>query len=78
MQKGVALTFKEEKYKTMLFGYGNARSNYRLGTKELEESQGKKDLSVIISADLISVRHVMMLAAKAKSRRGIIRKKLIY
>ncbi|XP_076038459.1 uncharacterized protein LOC143023741 [Oratosquilla oratoria] len=62
----------------MHFGHGNPRTNYKLGERNLDKSTVEKDLGVFVSTDLKSSTHAAMIAAKANSRLGIIKRNFTY
>lgn len=68
------LTFNTGKCKTMHIGNSVHRAEYQLNGVKLEESDREKDLGIIVANNLKSSSHVAMVAAKANSRLGIIKR----
>ena len=68
------MPFNVDKCKVMHIGFKNRKIKYELFGKEVDSCQMEKDLSVIITNDLLSTRQCMEAEKKAQSLLGYIKR----
>ena len=72
------LSFNVNKCKTMHIGYNNVKQDYNLNGRTLAKTEAEKDLGVLVSSNLKPSNHVAVVAARANSRLGIIKRNFEY
>ena len=67
------MEFNVDKCKVMHLGYNNPRGTYNMGDRELEATEGERDLGVFIDSKLEFGKHIRTIVGKANSMLGMIR-----
>ena len=67
------MEFNVDKCKVMHLGHNNPRGTYSMGDRQLEATEGEKDLGVFIDNKLDFGKHIRAVVGKANSILGMIR-----